>query len=329
MLELSVNLEKNRRENQMDNYKFVRVSEENLFQLVSLYRESFNSKVSVDFLKKKFDTAAFGSAYIGFLALDNKTDEPAGYYGVFPLLAQIEGKEILVAQSGDTMTHPKHQGKGLFTELAKKTYILAQEQGIKFVFGFPNKNSFPGFKKKLNWQFYSDINNYTIKTGVLPFDKLAKKISFLKPLHEIFIKIRLKKYTLNSEFSNSLQKQQNTHGFIIHDAVFFLYKSYYNSFTVKIENVWCSLKIDGRLWVGDIDHCEKSQFFKVIEGLFTLAKAIGCSSVHLSLTNETLYDHYMKEKYVLLGKDPIGYINFDDSINPSKFAYNAIDFDTY
>jgi len=105
---------------------------------------------------------------IGYIA---KTDagEAAAYYGVFLCDVNINGKNFFASQSGDTMTHPHYQGQGWFTQLALKTYERARELGVSIVYGFPNENSYPGFKKKLGWNFPFKMNKATKIVPCLPF----------------------------------------------------------------------------------------------------------------------------------------------------------------
>jgi hypothetical protein len=49
--------------------------------------------------------------------------------------------------SVNTATHPSHQRRGLFVKSAKLTFEHAQQHGFSAVYGFPNDNSLPGFKK--------------------------------------------------------------------------------------------------------------------------------------------------------------------------------------
>src|SRR4030095_10457568 len=145
-----------------EEYTFERISASRLYDIKLLYLDSFGEDVSMDFVEKKYDTSAFGVRDIGYIAYDN-VGIPAAYYGVFPCRALVRGNVYLTAQSGDTMTHPNHRGKGLFVKLAKMTYELAKENGIKFVFGFPNDNSLPGFVKKLGWKCDENLNVYNIR----------------------------------------------------------------------------------------------------------------------------------------------------------------------
>jgi hypothetical protein len=57
----------------------------------------------------------------------------------------------------NTATHPRHQGKGLFTQLAKLTYELGADEGYECVIGVANANSTPGFIRKLGFQLVAPL----------------------------------------------------------------------------------------------------------------------------------------------------------------------------
>ena len=92
-------------------------------------------------------------------------DEIIGYYSICPFEITIEGNIIKSALSVGTMTHPSFIRQGIFTTLAKETYDDAKKIGVKFICGFPNKNSYSGFLNKLNWyDIYSlDLFEKTLK----------------------------------------------------------------------------------------------------------------------------------------------------------------------
>jgi GNAT superfamily N-acetyltransferase len=74
-----------------------------------------------------------------------------GQYAIVPVKVKVGSKTVLGSQSVDTMTHPDYRHQKIFETLARKVYDEAEEDGIHIVYGFPNKFSYPGFVKKLNW----------------------------------------------------------------------------------------------------------------------------------------------------------------------------------
>lgn len=311
----------------MSDYVFERLSNKNLNDLLYLYKHAFNETESIDFLKKKYNTSFTGIEFVGFIAYHAINKQPAAYYGVFPSRLTYQGKDLIAAQSGDTMTHPDHRGKGLFISLAKKTYELANELGVEFIYGFPNDNSYPGFVKKLDWKHYSNVNHYKITASSIPFDKLAKKFKRFKPIHQLILP--KEEVETADQFSNSITLQNSAFGGVKHDANFYSYKCYYPSFIIDVEGVKCWIKIDGRLWLGDMEFCDESTFNTVVDGLISYAKKKFCASVQFSFFENSLYDQYISKRFAKHSSIAVGCLNLSGKFDPEKFGYQAGDFDTF
>jgi hypothetical protein len=71
----------------------------------------------------------------------------------------MEGKETLIYQSCDTMTHSSHRRRGLFQKLAKMCYAYLEENEKLFVIGFGGAQSTPGFIK-FGWRNPFFIRHY-------------------------------------------------------------------------------------------------------------------------------------------------------------------------
>jgi len=76
----------------------------------------------------------------------------AAHYVCVPTEAFVMGDRHRGLLSLNTATHPDFQGRGLFTELAKRTYEAGAAEGFSFVHGVANANSTPGFTRKLGFQ---------------------------------------------------------------------------------------------------------------------------------------------------------------------------------
>lgn len=103
-----------------------------------------------------------------------------GQYAIVHVKVKVGNETALGSQSLDTMTHPAYRRQKMFETLASKVYEEAEEDGIHIVYGFPNKFSYPGFVKKLNW-----FDIAIMQTMVKPFNwrnaiKLKVKNEFLQ-----------------------------------------------------------------------------------------------------------------------------------------------------
>ncbi len=114
------------------------------------------------------DTEHFSDACIQWQYRDNPDGEVVGFnawkegvlaahYVTIPFRAKVHGKVEKGLLSLNTATHPVHQGRGLFTALAKATYEHAAGLGYGFVIGVANANSTHGFTKKLGFQAVSPL----------------------------------------------------------------------------------------------------------------------------------------------------------------------------
>jgi hypothetical protein len=75
-----------------------------------------------------------------------------------PKFLYFKGKSQIVAEIGDTYTDPDYQRKGMFSMLINQTRKDAEDKGISFIYGTPNKQSLPGYEKKANFKTINNIN---------------------------------------------------------------------------------------------------------------------------------------------------------------------------
>lgn len=92
---------------------------------------------------------------VGYDARDG--DCLAAHYACIPAKARIGNQEVMVLLSLNTATHPDYQGKGLFSQLAERTYTVGAALGYDSVYGVANANSTPGFIRKLKFQLIGPL----------------------------------------------------------------------------------------------------------------------------------------------------------------------------
>lgn len=312
----------------MDQYIFKKLSKDNIEDLCYIYKDAFKKDISPCFLNKKQNTDYTNLSYVGYTAY-TKDNEPVAYYGVYPCFIDHNGAKYLVAQSGDTMTHSKHTGKGLFTVLASKTYDYCKANGVHLVFGFPNENSYPGFVQKLGWTHFDDLLSYQIRVKCIPWIRIKKTFHLSQKIHDVWCDLILSHLPKGSSFENS-SKDENT-AVVDHSKDFFAYKTYAKNYVLNIDgiNVW--LKCDDLfLLIGDLEKCDEIRFLKVISKLKKIALILGLPHIRYSGSSDTWgirmfqkYGHKMENIY------PIGGINFTNIIPLKDIKFTMADNDTF
>lgn len=311
----------------MNDYTFNRINKSSLLSIKYLYLKCFNFKVKLSALKKKYDTSLFGAKDIGYLAIA-VDGTPAAYYGVFPISAYVGGQEILVAQSGDTMTHPDHQKRGLFVGLAKKTYELAEVQDIKFIYGFPNENSYPGFLSKLDWKFIGLMKKFIFKTSHLPLCEIAEMSNYIKKLYLIYVQICLNKY--NIKFDDSYEFITQGSNRIMRNAKFINYKLRNpHCFFINYMGFKLLIKVENHLTIGDVEYFDESNIKDFICTIKKLGAKLMCGKTILNISENFWLFKYLKDNQHYVDNLPIGFRVIDNKIDYNKFSFTNADFDTF
>jgi GNAT superfamily N-acetyltransferase len=261
--------------------------------------------------------------WLGHVAVTND-HKAAAFYGLIPCHFNIKNETFLAAQAVDAMTHPLHQRKGLFTQLVETTHDLARQEGVQFVFGFPNKNSYPGLFK-LGWKFLPrSMQYFLLEASALPFAKLFLRIPLLNKIYRLYEN----KIVADFNFKNFEENPFSENG-VVRDKTFLKYKSENSrTFCKKWPRVNAWLRNDGNLKVGLIRIDRGASPQHVVDHLIQTGKILGCRWIILMTSfNTTLYDLLIT---VRTSKDgfPIGFYNLTNrsfDFSELKFEYCDID----
>ncbi|QXP60663.1 GNAT family N-acetyltransferase [Olleya sp. HaHaR_3_96] len=307
-------------------YYYKEVSPNTIADIQFLIKAVYGRESTLESLNKKYDTTKSGLYTVGYLAYSKSNDEPAGYYGVFPTVFEYDGKTVLAAQSGDTMTHPSHRRKGLFVTLATMTYDLAKNKGVEFVFGFPVEASYQGFVKKLNWRHDSNIKKLDFFIFTFPLSSIQRLSQ------NFYLKF------VNIFFSNS--KSENIYPFMNQELRnpkikrsfdFYHYKDKKNNFKFMFLglNIWYQIKGETMI-IADLEYNQKLKTKSVISRLKFLAFLMGILRVSFHLSPNSVFATKLSGQYDLKEGLAIGYVDLLETQLPLKeMCFTYADFDTF
>lgn len=314
--------------NEFNGYRIVRITNSLYKDLNYISESAFGFRPGIEYYQRKNATEKFGEPNLGFIAYHIETNEPAAFYGVYSYPVILNGKKIMAVQSGDTMTHRNHTGKGLFIELAKRTYELARNKGVEFVFGFPNQNSYPGFVKKLNWKHDGNLQQFQFSVPTVPLLKVAKKFKFFKLFYKLWISFILLFYKSDTEdLSSTIESEEQF--CISHNKDFIKYKTFSGSKVIRIGNSKTWLKPDGFLFIGDIEKTAADNLKGYIANLKRFSFLIGADKIIFGVSKNSFW--YPKFSTITTPQEGIyfGYCLFDKELPMEKFTYVFADLDTF
>lgn len=270
--------------NKSQEYNFIKLDESRIKDIVFLYTYCFGFEPTETEILQKHLNCNGENKFIGFIAY-TKDHFPAAYYGVFPQIIRFQNSDYLVAQSGDTMTHPEHQKKGLFVALAKHTFEYCKSINILAIFGFPNANSYPGFIHKLDFSELDRLEGNSFFENRFEYARLFKRNS--KRYNRIVIKCLKTVFKPGNHFENS--NSNSSLAFVKHDAIYFNSKVKASNLLLNIHGASIYLKILGNsMSIGDINTADTKKIESIIKLLKKWCFVFGLRFLNFDATPNSL-----------------------------------------
>lgn len=145
--------------------------------LRSLYRDVWKGERDVRYDRMRFHEPYHDLGPVGSVA--DTGSELAAFYMIWPVQLTDGSRVVTGGQSIDTMTGNAFQGRGLFTRLARQCYRQCADQGMSILYGAPNKESAPGFERRLSWAAPTTIRTLVrplSATGAMPLASVANAV---------------------------------------------------------------------------------------------------------------------------------------------------------
>ena len=308
-------------------YRFELLSDSNIKDLQVLYLDAFGEDRSLIEIKQKFNTSSIGYGYISFIAYD-ENNFPAAFYAIFPTRVFFEGEFHLCGQIGDLMTHSAHRRKGLFEQLANHGHAFAKEKGFKFIFTFLYKDapSYYGFIHKLHFKD-NNLNAYHIKVPVLPLYRWIYPFLFGRKIYNKYIHFLQFLFFKRTSQITSLKMPINE---LVKDEAFYAYKSNFSEAKNIISNgvrVYCKIKKDGALAIGEMEKSDYKTFTKSLRKLKIFCFFSGLRLIHFEVTQNSYFDLFLKKKYTPYNYYQLCTYQLDPSfcVDSVEFVYGDVD----
>lgn len=306
-------------------YTIAPFSKQNIADFPRLYKAVYGKHIALDDVVKKFDTSYLIAGYFGYFAYDGS--KAIAFYAAIPVRMCYKNETELAAQSVNTMTHPDYSGKGLFTKLAQMTYDKLAEAGIRFVWGFPNQNSEPGFLSKLGWEYQHRLEGYSVKIPVSFINTTFSKIPLLKN----FYANRNAKFFSKYRTDNLLRPQiSNDFVTVCRDKDYYDYKSFYGNFVIQIDNCLFWLNLEHGCWIGDVAVNDEAELRRSFQKLKLLCRKSGIPEIMTQTSPEgALSDLMINENSSCFESWIAGYKNFNSNFPLEKLHFTLGDADIF
>lgn len=121
-----------------------------------LFLEAFGKPLCFSMWKWAYQQNPFGEPLVSMAFCD---EELVGHYAVVPMNLKNDEQILHGYLSMTTMVSVNFRRHNLFKTLAERVYTrIKGRESAAVVFGFPNDQSAPGFKKRLGWTISDDFH---------------------------------------------------------------------------------------------------------------------------------------------------------------------------
>ncbi|MHC4205458.1 MAG: GNAT family N-acetyltransferase [Planctomycetota bacterium] len=171
-------------------------------QVLDLFEAVFNKKMTKDSFERKFFYTPKEYSYHG-LMLHEKT--VVGASSAVPGRYKFFGEEHIFALSVDTMIDPKYRGGGHLIKMINLVHHGLINDGIPFIFGFPNEHFYAVQKRLLKYEDIGELDYYVLPLNI---GSVVRKLRPLNVLSRGFCKLtaRFCRIPDNSEAGHGIAK---------------------------------------------------------------------------------------------------------------------------
>ena len=191
------------------------LSTNELIKLSKLFKRVFKKNFSHEFLNWFYNKNPNGSALTYNASYNN---EVVGHYALIPIKINLKGKEHDAALSVFTAIDKKYRGLYLFNKLAKKTFEMAKNKGIKYIIGVSNQISTKLFIRYFKFKLISKLD---VKFGIGNIKKVEKENNFKVIWNNESLSWRLK----NPRFNYQIHELKQN---------FLIYNNFYKFFKIQM-----------------------------------------------------------------------------------------------
>jgi len=171
-------------------------------QMRDLFLRVFNKKMTKDAYERKYFYTPKGYSYHGLMLNENNI---VGASTAVPARYEFFGQEQIFALSVDTMIDPKFRGGGHFIKMINLVHQGLIDDGIPFIFGFPNEHFYAVQKRLLKYEDIGDLDYYVLPLNI---GSVVRKLKFLNVISRSFCKltVRFCRIPKNSEAGRGISK---------------------------------------------------------------------------------------------------------------------------
>lgn len=158
------------------------LSEKELSQIADLFESVFEKPRPIETHLAQFVNNPLGYSYHSMII---DYDRVVGINTYVPVYFKVQGKYLLFANSIDSMVEKQYRDFFAYKEMVDLAYEKMKEEGVAFVYGYPNDNAYPVVIKSRLMKEIGRMYTYCLPIHI---GGIKPVLRFLNPLTEMFFR---------------------------------------------------------------------------------------------------------------------------------------------
>lgn len=152
------------------------ISQKEFQQISTLFETVFGKPRSIELLHRQYEENPFGFAWLSMLVDD---DRIVGLNSYVPSYYIVKGERRVLANSIDSMVEKTYRDFFNFNDMIRAAYKTMAANGVDFVYGYPNDNSYPVLTKGKLMKPIGRMYTYCLPYRISGIKPSLKALDFL------------------------------------------------------------------------------------------------------------------------------------------------------
>lgn len=300
------------------------LSEVTLPDLQQLFFAVFGKRITIEYLRAKYDTKYLGISHIAHFAFSD--GKAVAFVGAVPMPFLRDEKSYVGVQFCDYMTLPAYRRKGIHSELVKRNLAMANEKGADFAFAMHTNESLQG-DPHIDWQLFEPLKLTVLEVEGNLISKALNR--FLPSLFQAASKLKaaLKPYLI-AEFAQKATALTDTLS-VDYSAEYRKYKDFGGSYSIRLPGFEAWIKPRNVIEIGAINLLDGAKFEEGLQILTKAAAKLGYRKIIIPLPANSALNDPLGAKYTAVAGYRPAIIILKEGLEISKLHLNPADFDTF
>lgn len=301
------------------------LTEGHLGDLHRLHREVFRTRLSLDELRRKYDTSWAGLTGAAIVA--GLGDRTVGFYGAVAQRFRRGDERFTAVQTCDSIVAPDQRGRGLHGTMARACYDRLRPRGVPFVYALHSEATL-GACRPLGWQLSHHLELSQAPVATPPVAGLAARSGATWRAWRWWWQRALRPLaTSDSGFRSSFADTDRMH--VDYAPDYLAYRCFSPNALLRLGTAIAWVRGGGSLWVGDLQAPDDDAHDRAVDALVALARRVGSRRVVFQTSPGGPLAHRLRRRFEPRPGFPVGYLPLAEGVEVEPWGCNLGDLDTF